>query len=102
MQQWTGQFSTVGRRVALDEIDDIMISTVFLGLDHNYLPDGPPILFETMVFVGGDGEQCQRYATWDEAAVGHGLIVDAIRHHDEGAVDHATALFAHLRALRTS
>lgn len=26
------------------------VSTVFLGLDHNYFPIGPPILYETMVF----------------------------------------------------
>lgn len=26
------------------------VSTVFLGLDHNFYDDGPPILFETMTF----------------------------------------------------
>jgi hypothetical protein len=59
------------------------ISTVFLGLDHQY-GDGPPLLFETMVFrgpmptidgltinLGASGEDCQRYSTWEEAEDGH-------------------------------
>lgn len=102
IQEWGQKFGGVDRRVALDEIDDIRISTVFLGLDHNYSSYGPPLLFETMVFISDDSERCERYATWDAAAAGHKQIVDIIRHHDDGAFDHATALFAHLRALRTT
>lgn len=45
------------RRVAWDEKSGVKISTVFLGLDHNY-GDGPPILWETMVF-GGPMDQHQ-------------------------------------------
>ena len=26
------------------------LSTIFLGLDHNFMHDGPPIIFETMLF----------------------------------------------------
>jgi len=29
----------------------VMISTVFLGLDHNYGPNGMPILWETILFA---------------------------------------------------
>lgn len=48
----------------------IRISTVFLGLDHQY-GSGPPILWETMVFGGVlDGFQ-ERYATKAEALAGH-------------------------------
>jgi hypothetical protein len=32
------------------------LSTVFLGLDHNFFMQGPPILFETMLFAPGDRE----------------------------------------------
>lgn len=52
---------------------DTLVSTVFLGLDHNWDDDGPPILFETMVFGGpaekGGGMQ-DRYATWEQAEEG--------------------------------
>lgn len=37
------------RIVKQENVGDLMVSTVFLGLDHNF-GDGPPILWETMVF----------------------------------------------------
>jgi len=49
------------------------ISTVFLGLDHSFRPDGRPELFETMLFPECD--DCLRCATWDEALVIHRLMV---------------------------
>ena len=43
-------FETADRKVAETEIDKLQVSTVFLGLNHNF-GEGPPILWETMVFV---------------------------------------------------
>ena len=40
----------------ISEVDCYRISTVFLGLDHNYTGVGPPILWETMVFHQADKE----------------------------------------------
>lgn len=37
------------KRVVQDDIGDLWVSTTFLGLDHSW-GDGPPLLFETMVF----------------------------------------------------
>jgi hypothetical protein len=67
------------------------VSTVFLGLDHNYCFSGPPILFETMAFRHEgrmmedyfSGEMrpvaetlCQeRYSSWDDAEIGHKAAV---------------------------
>lgn len=54
------------------------MSTVFLGLDHNF-SGGEPILFETMIFGGPlDGEQ-RRYHTYDQAERGHTEAVAAAR-----------------------
>lgn len=65
------------RRVALDDVDDARVSTVFLVIDHGFADQ--PVLFETMVF-GGRHDQAQwRYATWDEARQGHDRIVTALR-----------------------
>lgn len=69
------------RRVAEDTIeqaesDPVRVSTVFLGLDHNWLDDGPPLLFETMVFGGPLDEQTYRYPTWDSALEGHKLLLE--------------------------
>ncbi len=60
------------RRVRVTRWPGVMVSTVFLGLDHNYTGKGGPILFETMIFGAGrlDEEQW-RYRTWDEAVAGH-------------------------------
>lgn len=69
------------RRVAVDSIADADVSTVFLGLDHNYHRSGPPILFETMVFDVSDEpgvtieEYQTRCSTWDEAVEMHAEAV---------------------------
>lgn len=66
------------RRVALDLVGDVTVSTVFLGIDHSFR-NGPPILFETMVFGGPLDEAMERYSTWDAAEAGHALMVEAVR-----------------------
>jgi hypothetical protein len=37
------------RVVKQEDVGPFWVSTVFLGLDHNW-GDGPPLLFETMIF----------------------------------------------------
>lgn len=50
----------------------VEVSTVFLGLDHRYCgDDGPPILFETMIFGDGRDDYQERYVTLAEAEAGH-------------------------------
>lgn len=73
------------RKVALSELDDVPgkpnISTVFLGRNHQYNPDGPPILYETMVFWDGHSmdNYCVRYLTREEALSGHDTVCTAVR-----------------------
>lgn len=50
------------------------VSTVWLGLDHNF-GQGLPLIFETMVF-GPDELDCQRYSTEDEACAGHQAMIE--------------------------
>jgi hypothetical protein len=57
---------------------EIEVSTMFLGIDHGD-GDGPPILFETMIFGGPWGGQMRRYSTWDEAERGHMRVCKAVR-----------------------
>jgi hypothetical protein len=57
--------------------DGIRISTVWIGLDHNFAGVGPPLIFESMAF-GSDGNgdlDCRRYATEEEARAGHSAMV---------------------------
>ena len=75
---WVNQFGIADRIVKQTTLgQDVMVSTVFLGLDHQF-GDGPPLLFETMIFNGKyDGDQW-RYSTWDEAVAGHEAAVDKL------------------------
>lgn len=75
---WAKRFETAERRVALDNINGVKVSTVFLGLDHNF-GSGPPLLFETMVFGGKYDQEQWRYSTWDEAEQGHKRIVEEVK-----------------------
>lgn len=60
------------RRVSFTDVSsEVSVSTVFLGIDHNFFGEGPPLLFETMVFGGEhDGEEW-RTSTWEEAESTH-------------------------------
>ena len=69
---WARWFESADRQVAESIQGDVRVSTVFLGLDQNFGDlFGLPILFETMVFVNGESQACDRYRTWDEAEAGH-------------------------------
>lgn len=66
------------RIVGSDTINGIHISTVFLVIDHSFR-DGPPILFETMIFGGKYDQYQDRYCTWEEAEVGHAFAVEMVK-----------------------
>lgn len=75
LSAWGVWFETADRRVAETWITETMqVSTVFLGLDHQW-GNGPPLLFETMVFQDGAGGDCQRYPTYHAAEQGHEQVV---------------------------
>jgi hypothetical protein len=61
----------VDRHVAETVVEGVRISTVFLGLDHNFRDHGPPVLFETMVFGGPEDGFFERYSSWSDADRGH-------------------------------
>ncbi len=70
------------RRVAESTVGGIWISTVFLGIDHRFSENGPPVVFETMAFrLKPDGDidyselLCRRCCTWDEAVKQHEQVV---------------------------
>ncbi len=74
--KWAKWFETSERRVAEAELgSNGYVSTVFLGLDHRFGTNGPPLLFETMIFGGPHDQYCDRYSTWEEAEAGHAKAV---------------------------
>lgn len=68
-------------RIGSDTVDGKWVSTVWLGIDYQF-GDGPPLIFETMVFPQDgsfDEEFCDRYSTRAEAEEGHRRVVAALR-----------------------
>lgn len=60
---------TAARRIALDTIDSVEVSTVFLVFDHGH--DGTPVLYETLVSGPEDVLWVERYSSRDAALAGH-------------------------------
>ena len=76
--KWGKWIGGADRKVKLTETGESRISTVFLGLDHSF-NDGPPILFETMVFGGAMDGEMDRYSTWEDAEAGHENMVVLVK-----------------------
>ena len=77
------------RVVAKTEIDKVLISTVFLGLCHQFSDSDKCkcILFETMIFdnrIGKDKIESfsdfqYRYESWESAEFGHKKAVEMVK-----------------------
>lgn len=97
LKDWAIFMECYERRLIFTEIGEAKISTVFLGLDHNFSEQGDPILWETMVFSeklpdlhpGFWGGSMARYHTRTEAERGHLVMCDKVRefYPDEPVVD---------------
>ena len=73
--RWAFWMETADRSLKLTIQERVRVSTNFLGLDQNFGHD-PPLLFETMTFIDGEGwTDLVRYSTWDEAEAGHAEAV---------------------------
>ena len=77
--KWARWCEAKDRHVALDKPSaDVTVSTVFLGLDYQF-GDGPPLLFESMIFGGAHDQELARCSTWDEAEAQHIRMVTEAR-----------------------
>jgi hypothetical protein len=74
--------SGADRHVADDMVGQVRVSTVWLGLNHNWGP-GPPLIFETMVFGGVLDEHQWRYHSEVAALAGHDQAVTMVRKTEE-------------------
>lgn len=85
--KWGARFASSSQNVAKTTVGEYLVSTVFLGIDHNWSPSGKPILFETMVFVSPKSKRKRnkfsdiqyRYRTWDEAECGHRRVIRLVK-----------------------
>ena len=75
---WAHDFDKKNRVVAKTRIGDALVSTVFLG--HNYrFGSGPPLVFETMIFRDGQGDEQWRCTTYRQAEEQHAKAVETLK-----------------------
>jgi hypothetical protein len=83
---WAKEFNNNTKRIVKKtNIGNILISTVFLGICHEFLDDHKHcILFETLVF--DDKKECPeyeghmiRYTTYQKALKGHNELVKEVK-----------------------
>lgn len=68
------------KRVGYGVVGPFRVSTVWLGLNHSFSSDSPPLIFETMVFRRSSYSDvyCARYPTEALARKGHDEVVTGI------------------------
>ena len=86
--KWAEWFeNNVNMTFAETILDDVRVSTVFLGLDHcfSYPKTGKPLLWETMIFNNKDETTWNyqvRYSSKEDAAKGHAEAVKYVIEHN--------------------
>jgi len=84
VEEWCSWMGTNNdkREVKKEHIGDVLVSTVFTGIDLNWYRDGLPVLFETMAFSHDKSPWNRqifgRYSSWDDAVEGHKCAVQEI------------------------
>lgn len=78
-------FSWENRFDLKTRVGDYEVSTVDLGLNHQFNDDLPPLYYETMIFkVDNDKVNfrdlyCERYSTEEEARIGHQKAIEYVK-----------------------
>lgn len=70
MMTWAIWMERGNRRIARSEKDGVVVSTVFLGLDHSF-GGAVPILYETMISGGANDRYQEQYTNKEDAIAGH-------------------------------
>ena len=92
--RWGSWMLNADRMVKKERVMGFEVSTVFLGIDHQFV-NGPPLVFQTTVFIPWDKpiqkngititrEEADefgpwRYSTWEKAEEGHAEMVRLVR-----------------------
>ncbi len=86
VEVWARWFERASRdrsRIIAQDLDErdpaktVKVSTVFIGLDHQW-GDGPPVLWETLVFGGVLDGEMRRYTSRAEALRGHQAMCERV------------------------
>jgi hypothetical protein len=67
------------RQVAVDDVGDVHVSTIFLGLNSVNEAGDPPLVFETSVVGGRIKHLLRRSSTWEQAEAVHREVVERVK-----------------------
>jgi hypothetical protein len=76
-----------------------MVSTVWLGLNHNFTRQGPPIIFETMIFAPKDATIGREGEGWEAGEDAFGTDAPDLDQYQERYPTETAAQAGHDRAL---
>lgn len=77
-QQWSDWMQTANIHFGDTQIGEVRVSTVFLGINHDWLRKGKPVLFETLVFGGELNDTRWSYTSAVDAEFGHAAMVKLV------------------------
>jgi hypothetical protein len=81
LMKWAVWYESANRKVAGTSVRGATVSTVFLGINHNF-SEGPPILWETMIFGGPlDQEQSRCSGSREQAEAMHQSMLSKLLSH---------------------
>jgi len=76
---WAKWFGTADRIICHETIGQNWVSTIFMGIDHSFTHEGPPILWETMTFGAKlHQEQLRCAGSKEQAEAMHEEMVKAV------------------------
>lgn len=80
VMEWARWFEAnrSNRQIGDTTVGEVRVSTVFLGMNHQW-GAGPPLIFETMIFGGPYDNYQWRWSTRAEAIAMHDQAAAAIR-----------------------
>lgn len=89
ISEWATWFEKNDRIIKQTKFGEVLVSTVFLGIDHNFIRNSnkKPVLFETMIFGGKHDLFQERYITYQEAEVGHEKACEMIVRENIAAIN---------------
>lgn len=85
LAEWGEWMATADRVIRRSEIhtpgtaEPVVVSTVFLGMDHGFGRQDRPVLWESMVFGGRLNERQERYTSHADAVAGHEALLAELR-----------------------
>lgn len=80
---WLKWYETADRHIARDEIlvadERVVVSTIFIGINHSRLLAHPPKVFETLIMGGSHNGHLELHSTKAEALAGHAAALQMAR-----------------------